>query len=80
MRDLHGYGKDQPKIEWPNGAKLAISLVVNFEEGAEFSVEQGDDHNERMSEVVSVVPLRCQYPCDPFVTVGLLFNFQINKP
>ena len=56
MRDLRGYGRNQPKIKWPNGAKLAISLVVNFEEGAEFSVEQGDKHNERMSEVVSVVP------------------------
>ena len=56
MRDLYGYGKDIPPIEWPGGAKLAVSLVVNFEEGAEFSVEQGDDHNERMSEVMSVVP------------------------
>lgn len=56
MRDLHGYGREKPQVEWPNGAKLAISLVVNFEEGAEFSVEQGDDHNEHMSEVMSVVP------------------------
>jgi len=54
-RDLYGYGKDKPQVEWPNGAKLAVSLVVNFEEGAEFSVEQGDSRNERMSEVMSVV-------------------------
>ena len=55
VRDLLGYGQHPPCVEWPGGAKLAISIVVNFEEGAELAVEQGDGHNERISEVVSVV-------------------------
>ena len=56
MRDLLGYGKDLPRVQWPGDARLAVSVVVNFEEGAEFAVEQGDARNERFSEVMSVVP------------------------
>lgn len=55
-RDLIGYGRDHPAIEWPNGAAVAVSIVVNFEEGAEFSIEQGDPTAERVGEVMSVVP------------------------
>ncbi|MBJ6926965.1 allantoinase, partial [Vibrio cholerae] len=35
---------------------VAVSLVVNFEEGAEFAVEQGDTETERVGEVVSTSP------------------------
>ena len=38
------------------GARLAVSVVVNFEEGAEFAVSDGDPQAEKISEVVSVVP------------------------
>ena len=55
-RDLLGYGRNRPDILWPNGARLAISLVLNFEEGAELAVEQGDAATERFGEVVSVQP------------------------
>ena len=55
-RDLIGYGRNPPVVEWPNGAAVAVSLVVNYEEGAEFSVEQGDPVTERFGEVQSVVP------------------------
>ena len=34
QRDLIGYGKNVPQIEWPGGARIAVSLVVNYEEGA----------------------------------------------
>ena len=34
QRDLIGYGKNVPRIEWPGGARIAVSLVVNYEEGA----------------------------------------------
>jgi peptidoglycan/xylan/chitin deacetylase (PgdA/CDA1 family) len=54
-RDLIGFGRHRPKVTWPNGAQVAVSLVVNFEEGAEFSLEQGDAETERFSEVVSVL-------------------------
>ena len=32
-RDMVGYGKDVPLVTWPNGARVAISIVLNWEEG-----------------------------------------------
>jgi peptidoglycan/xylan/chitin deacetylase (PgdA/CDA1 family) len=55
MRDLIGYGGTWPNIIWPGGRKLAVSVVVNFEEGAELQVGDGDPVSERMGEVLSVV-------------------------
>jgi peptidoglycan/xylan/chitin deacetylase (PgdA/CDA1 family) len=55
-RDLVGYGSEPPRVAWPNGARLAVSVVVNFEEGAELSVGDGDPVNEVFGEVQSVVP------------------------
>ena len=55
MRDLIGYGGRTPDFVWPNGQRLAVSLVVNFEEGAEQQVGDGDALSERMGEVISVV-------------------------
>lgn len=55
-RDLIGYGDTPPEFEWPNGARLALNLVVNYEEGAERSVLDGDEEIERMSE--SAYPVR----------------------
>jgi peptidoglycan/xylan/chitin deacetylase (PgdA/CDA1 family) len=55
FRDLLGYGGEPPQIVWPNGARLAVSVVVNFEEGSEFQVGDGDAHSERIGEVISVV-------------------------
>ncbi|MGR3513872.1 MAG: polysaccharide deacetylase family protein [Paracoccaceae bacterium] len=55
-RDLIGYGGQPPDIVWPNGARVAVSVVVNFEEGAELQVGDGDPVSERVGEVLSVVP------------------------
>ncbi|WNJ90110.1 polysaccharide deacetylase family protein [Bosea sp. 685] len=55
-RDLLGYGGTWPDFTWPNGARLAVSVVVNFEEGAELQVGDGDARSETMGEVTSVVP------------------------
>ncbi len=38
MRDFVGYGPEPPTIRWRDGALLAVNLVVNYEEGAEYSV------------------------------------------
>ncbi|QPF90565.1 polysaccharide deacetylase family protein [Bradyrhizobium commune] len=54
-RDLRGYGRARPDIIWPNGARVAVSLVVNFEEGAELAVEQGDAETERYGEVAATL-------------------------
>jgi peptidoglycan/xylan/chitin deacetylase (PgdA/CDA1 family) len=56
QRDLRGYGRNRPAIVWPNGARIAVSLVVNFEEGGELSIEQGDAETEQFGEVSSVQP------------------------
>lgn len=53
--DLAGYAGQWPDMRWPNGARLAVSVVVNFEEGAEQQVGYGDAVSERMGEVISVV-------------------------
>lgn len=55
-RDLLGYRGAPPDIRWPNGARLAVSVVVNFEEGAELQVGDGDAASETVGEVLSVVP------------------------
>lgn len=55
-RDLIGYAGQPPDIIWPNGARVAVSVVVNFEEGAELQVGDGDAMSERIGEVTSVVP------------------------
>tara|TARA_E500000318_G_scaffold18708_1_gene19521 strand:+ start:318 stop:1244 length:927 start_codon:yes stop_codon:yes gene_type:complete len=54
-RDFLGYGKNPPSPEWPGGARLAVSLVVNVEEGAEYSVSLGDERNEPVYEIVEEV-------------------------
>jgi allantoinase len=41
-RDLVGYGFSPPALRWPGDAAVAVSLAVNYEEGAELSVEAGD--------------------------------------
>lgn len=43
-RDLVGYGPNPPKVEWPGGARIAINVVVNYEEGGEPCVIHGDPY------------------------------------
>ena len=57
QRDLVGYGSNPPAIEWPNGARIAISVVVNYEEGSEYSILDGDSRGETMGEAQSPVPV-----------------------
>jgi peptidoglycan/xylan/chitin deacetylase (PgdA/CDA1 family) len=50
-RNFVGYGDAKPHPHWPGEARVAVSFVVNFEEGAEYAVSDGDDHNEAIYEV-----------------------------
>ena len=54
-RDYRGYGANPPVVRWPGGARLAVSLVVNVEEGAELSLGHGDELNEHVYEAVEKV-------------------------
>lgn len=52
-RDLIGYGASPPDPRWPGGARIAVQFVVNYEEGAENSVLNGDAGSEAfLSEMV----------------------------
>src|SRR3977135_2727864 len=45
-RDFLGYGATPPDPKWPGGAKIAVQFVLNYEEGAENNVLDGDSHSE----------------------------------
>ncbi len=52
-RDLAGYGATPPDPRWPGGARVAVQFVINYEEGAENSVLNGDAGSEAfLSEMV----------------------------
>ena len=58
MRDLVGYGATPPDPGWPDGARLALSFVLNYEEGGERSVLEGDAESESyLQEVVGAAPV-----------------------
>jgi allantoinase len=58
-RDLIGYGANPPHPKWPGDARLALQLVMNYEEGGELSVLHGDDSAESfLHEVVGTPPLK----------------------
>jgi len=45
-RDMVGYGANPPDPKWPNGARLAVQIVMNYEEGSEYSIPDGDGISE----------------------------------
>ncbi|WP_421852730.1 allantoinase PuuE [Oricola sp.] len=52
-RDLMGYGRDAPDPQWPDGSKIAVQFVVNYEEGGESCILDGDPASEKLlSEIV----------------------------
>ena len=53
-RDMKGYGSKPPHANWPNNARIAIQVVMNYEEGGENSVLHGDPAAETfLSEIIS---------------------------
>ena len=56
-RDLRGYGRTPPDPRWPEGARIAVQFVVNFEEGGENNVLHGDGASEAfLSDVLGAKP------------------------
>jgi allantoinase len=52
-RDLIGYGRTPPHPRWPDGARIAVQFVLNYEEGAENNVLHGDAGSETfLSEMI----------------------------
>ena len=46
MRDFVGYADRPPTIRWPNNAGVAVNFVLNYEEGSEYSIGNGDGRSE----------------------------------
>lgn len=60
-RDLRGYGSRVPDASWPDGARIAVQFVINYEEGAENCVLHGDAASEAfLSEMIGAKPLANQ--------------------
>ena len=52
-RDMTGYGPTPPDAKWPGGAKIAVQIVLNYEEGGENNILHGDAASEAfLSEIV----------------------------
>src|SRR5258708_13636878 len=52
-----GYGARPPHPRWPNEARVAVSIVLNYEEGGEYCVLHGDAHSESVLTDVAADPL-----------------------
>ena len=56
-RDFRGHGPNPPDAQWPGGAKIAISLVLNYEEGGENNLLHGDTASEAfLSDIAGAAP------------------------
>ncbi|MDI2089970.1 allantoinase PuuE [Commensalibacter oyaizuii] len=59
MRDMIGYGGNPPDPKWPNKAKIAVQFVINYEEGGEHCILNGDRHSEYfISEMIGAPPIQ----------------------
>lgn len=58
-RNLIGYGPNPPDPQWPDGARIAVSFVLNYEEGGENTILNGDPASEvYLTEVPGGTPLQ----------------------
>jgi len=58
-RNMIGYGKKLPQVVWPNNAKLALQIVLNYEEGSESCVLHNDKYSETfLSEIIGTQPIK----------------------
>jgi chitin deacetylase len=56
-RDFRGHGPNPPDARWPGGAKIAVSIVLNYEEGGENNILHGDAQSEAfLSDIAGAAP------------------------
>jgi allantoinase len=59
IRDMIGYGSRELKVVWPNNARIAVQIVLNYEEGAESCILNGDKNSEIfLSEIIGAKPIK----------------------
>lgn len=56
QRDFVGYGRRPPKVSWPNDARVVVNFAVNYEEGAERGILDGDNASEVPGEIRYPMP------------------------
>ncbi|MDR6688413.1 peptidoglycan/xylan/chitin deacetylase (PgdA/CDA1 family) [Arthrobacter sp. 1088] len=56
QRDFVGYGETPPEFRWPGNARVAVSLVINVEEGAERSIARGDKADDLAAHWIPAQP------------------------
>ena len=71
-RDFTGYGGQPPDPGWPDGARLALSFVLNYEEGAENCVLEGDAGSEAYLQEVVGLP---SFPGQRALTVESMYEY-----
>lgn len=60
-RDMIGYGRTPPHPKWPDGARIALQFVINYEEGGENTILHGDPASEAfLSEIIGAAALEGQ--------------------
>jgi putative urate catabolism protein len=58
-RDMIGYGRNLPDARWPDGARVAVQIVLNYEEGGENNVLHGDAASEAfLSDITGAQPIQ----------------------
>ena len=58
-RDMVGYGSKGIKVKWPNNSRIAVQFVLNYEEGAENCVLNGDKNSEIfLSEIIGAQAIK----------------------
>jgi putative urate catabolism protein len=71
-RDLHGYGEYPPDPRWPDQARIAVSFVLNWEEGGERNTLHGDDASEHaIQDVIGAEP----WPGARHINVESMFEY-----
>jgi putative urate catabolism protein len=71
-RDLIGYGNNPPHPKWPNQARVALSFVLNYEEGGERCILHGDKESEAfLSEIPAAVP----FPNERHISMESIYEY-----
>ena len=71
-RDMVGYGESPPFADWPDGARLALQFVINYEEGGENCILHGDAASEAfLSEIVDAQP----YPGERHLNMESIYEY-----
>ncbi len=63
VRNFVGHGRHVPKVRWPGDARVAVSVVLNYEEGSEYSHPNGDNRNDGLTEMIYAIDAQYRDLC-----------------